>query len=893
MRRRLKQAALAVLLLAALALVALNVALNAPYASRAFSPHPDRFRIDWRSAWSVVPGHVHLRGLRLEKRTTRVAWTLTVDRLSGRIDLPALLHRDFHVLEVRGEGVRSELQRRDVAGPARPRQRGTAGRWTLRFDRIVLDHVRQLRFSGLRVVGDGRAEGGLRIALGGVFRLAPSRLRMAGAELAMGSRILTRHLDLTANASLGPYVPRQHPGLEAWDFVSGALAATGELEDLPWLAAGAGSRRKPGELAATLRIAGGRLEPGSRLRVAADGPRPASSFALTAAIVAAPGAHLSIDVATRGLNAGGSPARPVLQVADLELATATPETRLRQLILAVRSRRPVVSTSAPVMADVRAAGVRIDAPSSRLALRATLDRAAARVDLGALLARDVVAEGLEVDGAKVALELGHASRARSATPEPWGVRLDGARLTRIHEVALGDLRLAGEGSAETSLSLDRAGTLAVPRATVSMAGGRLEIAGRPAASALGVELAVHLDPVIAGPDRGRQLLRATSGDGTLRGQVVSLGFLTPYLEKTPWLKIAGQGAFTADLRLEHGRFAAGSRLAISSDPVVATILASQASGRGTLEVGVEPGPAGPRTAMRLRFDRFGLADLRRADHPPYLRGRGLSIVAIAAKPVDLGDPVQDFDATLDLPEAEVPDLAVYDSLLPAEAGLSILGGRGRARLHLQASTASRRASGSTTLRAEGARLRFQNLDLEGRLTLRAPLSTPDIMGHRFDLAGTRLEVADVTYRDATGDREPPPPGWWARGELSRGSLLWGDPLSLRGEARVTMKDSGPLLTLFAQKSRLLRWFEDALRVEGVTATASVRLDPGLVVIDDLRATGGSLEVRSRMRFARQQRRGELYLRYGRLAAGVELRDGERTLQLRHPLEWFESAGRTP
>jgi hypothetical protein len=331
--------------------------------------------------------------------------------------------------------------------------------------------------------------------------------------------------------------------------------------------------------------------------------------------------------------------------------------------------------------------------------------------------------------------------------------------------------------------------------------------------------------------------------------------------------------------------------------VETTILASRASGRGTVDIVVEPGPAAAppsaRTTLRVRVERFGLIDLRRPRQPPYLRGNGLRIVAVAPAAVDLVHPVQDFDATLDLPDGELPDLAVYGPLLPADAGLSLLAGRGRARLHLEASTRTRRATGKATLRAEGARFRFQDLELEGRITLEAPIVTPDLLSHRFDLAGARLDLEDLTYGDAVAAESPLTAGWWARAELDSGTLVWGDPLSLRAKGRVRMKDSGPLLTLFAHKSRLVRWFDDALRVEDVQAEGALRLDPGLVAVESLHAVGGPLELRSRMLFAKAHRRGDLYVRYGRLAAGIALRDGQREVVLRKPLEWFTAGGDRP
>ena len=109
-----------------------------------------------------------------------------------------------------------------------------------------------------------------------------------------------------------------------------------------------------------------------------------------------------------------------------------------------------------------------------------------------------------------------------------------------------------------------------------------------------------------------------------------------------------------------------------------------------------------------------------------------------------------------------------------------------------------------------------------------------------------------------------------------------------------MRNSGPILTLFAERSRLLRWFNDALNVENITARGAVRLGNGAVEVESLQASGGPLEVRSRMDFSKTRRWGDLFLRYGRLAAGIELRDGRRAIKLIRPLEWYEGRpGETP
>jgi hypothetical protein len=166
--------------------------------------------------------------------------------------------------------------------------------------------------------------------------------------------------------------------------------------------------------------------------------------------------------------------------------------------------------------------------------------------------------------------------------------------------------------------------------------------------------------------------------------------------------------------------------------------------------------------------------------------------------------------------------------------------------------------------------------------------SPDLDSRKFDLRGIRLTLDGVSYRDVGADEPAEPTPWWAHAEIEGGSFVWGAPLSLRGQGKVDMKNAGPLLTLFSQRSRVLRWFDDVLNVENVTARGALRMGDGVVEIESLQATGGSLEVRSRMIFSKDRRLGDLYLRYGRLAAGVELRDGQRSLKLRRPLDWYES-----
>lgn len=893
MRRWLKRILLGLLLLAGLYLLALNLFLNT-LGPRTFSRHPERFRIAWSSAWSLVPGFVHVRGLQIDGHTRNVAWSVFAQRAAGRIDLRALSDRTFRVSELHGEGVRSKVRRGRGAGVPRRPGRGRVRPWTLRFERIALDHVREIRFNDALLAGDGHAEGAFRLVLGGAFQLKPSAIRMPTGRLSMAGTTIAEQIDLQAAASMGPFVVRRHSGLESFDFLSGSLQARGSVPELPFLERTRDLNLKPGRLAVDLHAERGHLTPGSRFEISAPAASAGSPFAMSVTVARGPVRPvLRFGIAARRMSAGRrATGPPLFRSETLAVTSATPETRLSRIFATARDLRTrKLPAAVPLIGDVRADGVRIEAPGSRATLRATMQRAAGRVDLAGLLARDLYIEGLQADGVSARLDLAKTPPPAGAAA-PFSVRIADARLTGIREVALGDFLLDGEARAEASFSYDRDGTLAVERAAIDMPAGRFRVNGEPAAQDLALKIETRIEPSVLGKTRGLEFLRYVSGGGSIRGRISSLGFLHSYLQKTPWLAIAGQGTLNADVQLDRGRIAPGSRLTVTASAVRATIFDSLASGHGTVTAAVEPAKTGPLTTLRVRFEQFGLTDERRKGRPAYVRGRGLRITAVSPGTLDLTGPVPDFDATLDLPDAEVPDLAAYNALIPEETGLSILSSRGRVRMHLEASTATRRATGSATLTSDAARIQFQNLELRGNLTLRAPLVSPDLGKRQFDLKGTRLELDEVSYQDIAAASPAEPAPWWMRAELDSGTLVWGAPLSLRGTGRIDMKSSGPLLTLFAQRSRFLRWFDDVLNVENVAARGVLRIGGGAVEIESLQATGGPLEVRSRMIFSKVRKRGDLYLRYGRLAAGIELRDGRRSLKLRRALEWFESGAGT-
>jgi hypothetical protein len=914
-------------------LVASNVFLNTPLASRSFS-RSDRFRIEWGRAWMVVPGRIATRDLHLEGRSRGVAWSIDAEQATGRIALGTLTERTFRLTELRAAGVRAAVARPPAAAAPLPpgkRRPGAKPPWRFELPDVVLDPLREVDLHGWRIGGVGRAEGSLWFVPGGEVHLGPTTLRLADGTVVRGETPVATAVELSAEATLGPYRPREAPGVAGLEHLGGSLRATGEVPPgaLPAAAAAAVDGR-PGHLVVDLRVASGRLGTGSRVELMAGQPlarrapgapapsapapnanersavdaNPSAAAAAVAAAAAGPGIdllatveeangvpQLQVRFAGRDVAGGGPPAGPELfRAATVEATAATPELALHHLF---DSGRELRAGRAPggrrLDAALRAETLQIAAPGARATLRATIDHVTARLELTALLGRHLAIEGLRAEGADLELQLGReAAPGKSQGRAPWSLAVKDAELTGLRELSVDDLVVRGDSRVGATLSYARDGTFTVEGFTVAMPAGTLLSGGAAIADGLALEVDASLAPTVLGAIHGRALLRRASGTATLRGTAPSVAFVNPYLAKTPWLALAGSGSLDARLTLAEGVLMPGTRLTVGAAPALVTLFESRAEGRGTITVAVEESGNGARTELRVGLERFSLGALPPSRKAAYLRGRGLRLVAATPVAIDLGGAIPEVDATLEIPDAEVPDLRVYDALLPASAGVSLLSGSGRVTLRLQASSATRRATGTATLTSQAARLRFQNVELAGRVKLRAPLVSPDLMTRRFDLAGTEIDLDEVTYRDLEG-AQPSQAGWWLHSRLASGSLEWGSPVKLTGEGTVDMQSTCPLLALFAGKSRMVRWLDDVLRVENVAARGSIRLAGDLFEVRSLQATGGSLELRSRMRFSGASKRGHLYLRYGRLATGIELRDKEREYHLLRPLEWYEGA----
>lgn len=386
------------------------------------------------------------------------------------------------------------------------------------------------------------------------------------------------------------------------------------------------------------------------------------------------------------------------------------------------------------------------------------------------------------------------------------------------------------------------------------------------------------------PDWERVIERS---DGSLKAQwhFDSLAWLTTVVPASKIVSFDGAGTVLADLKVEKGRVAAGSELAV---PVVsASVVALGNRFRGAADARLrfaadEPGRLSPHLhAVMKSFDIEAADGLSE----PYVEGQDLRLEARAEG--TLAELRERFTASIRFTDARVPDLRVYNHYLPS-SHISITGGRGLLSGDLAFDGRDEVAAGVLRVKGREARIDMASLQLEGDLDLTTRLRHGDLHRRDFLIDDSVLALQNVRVADAGEDVVS---GWWLEAVLPEARVDWGKPMKVDGRTRLRMKDLSVLLALFAQRKELPHWVQKLLDEGEADAEGRVRWDGDRLVLDAVQARNDRFDIEARLQLQQKQLSGDLFARWGILSLGVDLDGEKREFHLVNARKWFDAQPR--
>jgi hypothetical protein len=243
-----------------------------------------------------------------------------------------------------------------------------------------------------------------------------------------------------------------------------------------------------------------------------------------------------------------------------------------------------------------------------------------------------------------------------------------------------------------------------------------------------------------------------------------------------------------------------------------------------------------------------------------------------------GDP--DGSVTVDLPHAELPDVAKLHGLLPLPATVVIEHGRASASARFRTDLPSGATSGTADLVMPDIALRLASRAFAGALSVK-------VQGQRRGTA-TDLSGSTVAFDSASTPARPnQPPDWWARVELMDSELRAAPDFALRARLHAKAKDASPAAAMIANATPVPEWVLRAVPLNDLDLACEIRAGPSSLEVRSLTAHGQADLVE--FEYAKRNRTAEwaVLVEAGMIHAGFHGGEGGTQFVLLGARPWFE------
>lgn len=424
------------------------------------------------------------------------------------------------------------------------------------------------------------------------------------------------------------------------------------------------------------------------------------------------------------------------------------------------------------------------------------------------------------------------------------------------------------GEVRGSFSLDTgAGRFGLEGGALDLVLASLRIGdAQPVTDPASIKGQIEVPPFVIAEATGLGALILPEFDAEIDLPVQNLDFLTLLTGDMAGLDLKGQGRLRGRLVFSHGELLPGTDLIVEAHELAMTLARHAFNGDGTIELKVAPDDA-DQADLVVRFDEVRASLL--AEHPAaateagdvpgmtLFSGHGLE----ALLHIEMRGGKPDLNLTLTLPAMEVPDLAVYNRLLPEEWETRLLGGSGR--VHGQVVVTPETMRFELELGSDQAHLSYRDYQATTDLSLqlRARIAgAPDADEAVLDLSGTKLRLDNAPTKvksKAKHVKGPiPPKPWKAELEVNDGNLSL--PLAAEeaagGPVRAVAKalaDQGFGALLATTHGRLLvtltlsrlDWIAELLhRPLNLSLKGAAEIDAEILLANGLPAPGTTLQL---------------------------------------------------
>lgn len=528
---------------------------------------------------------------------------------------------------------------------------------------------------------------------------------------------------------------------------------------------------------------------------------------------------------------------------------------------------------------------------NRVLVRA--ENASCRIPIRALFDRRFVLEGIVADRARVTLDRLPPQPSKPPAPKPastkprkpgWHIEILNARVDAIDEFAFGDVAMVGgASSASGSFVKQLGGNMELRDVALEWNDARVRINGSDGSTEkVSIAFRGGMAPFSTRVDRGWASLKHLSGSLDVEGRIISLTPLQAFFESAGWLTgLDGAGEIAAHLLIDKGQLSPDSRMRVQADSLSIAFMDFEASGAGRLGFSRDVTTKGDITHIELVLDEFSFD--RGTGGRPLARGKQLQL-KIEALNFRLGAPAERVKVVVDLPESEMPDVAVLGEWLPEALGLELENGRARLRVHLESTGLGKPSNGTFRIRGEGLTGKFRDLDFKLDMDAEVRLSGSEWNEFRVAVDGTRVRFFNGDIR---GDGVPVEPGWWMSLGVTNGGASLARPLAIEGDVDLTMRDIRALIAVVAEVKAWLRKVDGILSVKDLEGHTRAKIGDKRISLDALELNGDRLACEGDVHIGGGEGDGLLWMKFRRRDLAFEWQGQKREWKLYNDRKWFD------
>lgn len=470
----------------------------------------------------------------------------------------------------------------------------------------------------------------------------------------------------------------------------------------------------------------------------------------------------------------------------------------------------------------------------------------------------------------------------------WEFKIYNAKLSDIRTISIDDYVFNGKVDGKVNFK-KTFGKISLKKGKLNFRKGVVKLyrTGETVLSHFVVNLSFVLHPYPYKKVKGKKVLSFLDSELSFQNvSTMNLSFLQSYLKRSKFITInGGEGKLRGHILVEKGLFIPGSKIEYKGTIVTTRMLDYNLTGKSKLIWKVVKKKK--QTIWKLTFDFLNIK-LDRGKSPYLFDDR--AHLSLWGKELKLGKSVSDFQASISLKNATLPDLTCYNAYIPAIAQTKIIKGAGKITSVFKMRHHDIINDGLIHLVAPKNEVNFQDLNLAGLIEIITHIGKSHLKNKSFPIHNTQLFLKNVSI---INNKKLLAKNWWVKAIIEKGKLTPKKKNILKASFSIKSRDFWPFFLLYVHgKNKLPTGIIKLVKIPITDGYGKIVIGKKYFRLTDSLFYGEKLKIKATITKKNKEKKGAFLLQYNysnknTLVLGLEIRGKKKKLKFSDAQKWYK------